>query len=99
MKLHITASKYLIMAKAVGSVREVVASDIADVQEMARHTYGGHDWIMSEFNKWVVRKTRSYFLLHGLPEDGSVLQHIHSNKRRQKETKIIMHAYNKYLIK
>eukprot|EP00040_Diaphanoeca_grandis_P039550 m.259394 g.259394 ORF g.259394 m.259394 type:complete len:368 (+) comp37976_c0_seq1:116-1219(+) len=40
-----------------GVVRAVTKNDRADITEMARHTYGGHDWIMLEFDNWLESKT------------------------------------------
>ena len=33
--------------------RPLEAGDRAGVEELARHTYAGHDWITSCFDKWV----------------------------------------------
>ena len=55
--------------RGAGQVRKVTPKDLADVAEMARHTYGGHDWIMTEFKDWL-KSMRDFTL--GIEVDGKL---------------------------
>eukprot|EP00041_Stephanoeca_diplocostata_P025478 m.668344 g.668344 ORF g.668344 m.668344 type:complete len:396 (-) comp22755_c0_seq16:1349-2536(-) len=69
VETHPTNTIMGIVEDDVGIIRDVTASDVEDVKEMARHTYGGHDWIMSEFNNWV---DQSEHFPVGIEIDGSL---------------------------
>jgi len=41
------------ISKQNATIRPILPSDHDDIAELAKHTYDGHDWIMTELSNWI----------------------------------------------